>query len=73
MESCGIGKTRPRRPVRAIPPKRTRVPGQKVCIYRSDCWIALKCFHEFLEVVFDGVAWNRYNTSMASEQGQFTN
>ena len=36
-----------------------REPGQMVHNYRSDCWIALKCFHEFPEAVFDGVAWNR--------------
>ena len=35
---------------------RNRVLAQKVCIYRSNSWIALKFFHEFPEVVFHGVA-----------------
>ena len=29
-------------------------------------------FHEFLEVVFDGVEWNRYDTPMASGQDHYT-
>ena len=52
---------------------RTRVAGQKVRIYRSDSWIALKFFHEFLEAVSDGVAVNRYDTATTSDRGLTTN
>ena len=51
---------------------RTRVPGQKVRISRSDRWIALKCFHEFSEAIFHGVAWNQYVTPMPSGRGHST-
>ena len=51
---------------------KTRVPGQKVRIYRSGHWIALNFFHEFSDAVFDGVAWNKYNTSTVSERGHST-
>ncbi len=37
----------------------TRVPDQKVPIYRSDRWIALKFFHEFPKAVSHGGASNR--------------
>ena len=121
MELRGIGTTRGRRPVRAIPPtalenrvKRSitidptvgsrsnffhefpeavvegvewnryvtattsdrghstdcaREPCQKVHNYTSDYWIALNVLQEFLEAVFDGVAWNRYDTLMVSGRG----
>ena len=49
-----------------------REPGQQVHNYRSKRWIALKCFHEFPKVVFDGVAWNRYDTLTASGRGHST-
>ena len=49
-----------------------REPGQKVHNYRSYRWIALKFFHEFLEAVFDGVAWNRYDRQTASGRGHST-
>ena len=51
---------------------KTRVPGQKVRISRSDRWIALKLFHEFSKAIFDGVAWNRYVTPMPSGRGHST-
>ena len=50
----------------------TREPGQKVHNYRSDRWIALKCFHEFLEAISDGVTWNRYDMLTASGWGHST-
>ena len=45
-----------------------REPGQMVHNDRSDRWIATKFFHEFPEAVFDGLAWNRYETPTASER-----
>ena len=50
-----------------------REPGQMVHNYRSDRWIALKFFQEFQEAVFDGVAWNGYDTATASGRGNSTN
>ena len=43
-----------------------RVPDQKVLNYRSDRWIAQKCFHEFPEAVLHRVGWNRYCTTTMS-------
>ena len=57
---------------RGLPIDTNRVPGQKVRIYRSDRWIALKFFHEFSEAVFDGVAWNRYDTTTTFDCGVAT-
>ena len=44
------------------------VPAEKFCIYRSDRWTALKYFHEFTEAIFDGAAWNRYDTRWRAVQ-----
>ena len=118
MELCGMGTTRRRRLVGAIPPttlenrvKRTitidptvgsrsnffhefpkavfdgvvwnrydklpasgrshstdsdREPGQKVHNYRSDRWIALKCFSQVSGCCFDGGVWKRYDSPTAS-------
>ena len=46
-----------------------REPGQMVLNYRSDRWIALNFFHNFPEVVFNGVARNQYDTPMVSDRG----
>ncbi|KAJ6941779.1 hypothetical protein NC651_007521 [Populus alba x Populus x berolinensis] len=45
-----------------------KVAAQKVRIYRSKRWIALKCFHEFPEAVFHGDALNRYDTTWRQRQ-----
>ena len=50
----------------------TRVPGQKVRIYRSDRCIALKYFHEFLEAFFYGFACNRHYPPTVSGLGHST-
>ena len=48
---------------------RNRLQAQKVRIYRSDRWIAIKFFNEFPEAVFYGVAWNPYFPPTAFGRG----
>ena len=69
MELRGIGTTRGRRPVGAIPPTalENRVK-RSITIHPTVGWRS-KVFQEFLEVVFDGVAWNRYDTLAVSSLG----
>ena len=46
-----------------------RESGQKVHNYRSDHWIALKCFSRVSGGYFRWIAWNRYDTPTASGRG----
>ena len=72
MELRGIGTTRQRRPVGAIKPM-TLENGVKWSI-TIDPTVGSRCyvFYEFSEVVFDGVAWNRYDTLTPSGRGHST-
>ena len=63
MKLRGIGTTRRRCPVAAIPPK-----GLEYRLKKS----VSKFFHVFLEAVFHGVAWNRHYTSMVFGRGHST-
>ena len=49
-----------------------RESGQKVHNYRSDRWIALKCFSQVSGCCFDGGVWNRYDSPTASSRGHST-
>ena len=66
MELRGIGTTRQRHPVGAITPS-TLENGVKWSI-TIDPTVGSRSnfFHEFQEAVFDGVAWNQYDTPTAS-------
>ena len=72
MELRGIGTTRQRHLVGAITPT-TLENGVKWSI-TIDPKVGSRSnfFHEFLEAVFDGVAWNRYDKLPASGRGHST-
>ena len=72
MERRGIGATRGRRPVGAIPP--TTLENRVIMSITIDPIVGsrLNFFHDFPEAVFDGVAWNRYDTLTASGRGHCT-
>ena len=66
MELRGIGTTRQRSPVGALP-----LTAQENWVTWSitiDPTVGSRSnlFNEFLKAVFDGVAWNRYDTPTAS-------
>ena len=72
MELRGISTTHRRRSVGAIPPivLENRVK-RSITIYPTVVSRS-NLFHEFPEAVFNGVAWNRYDTATASDQGNST-
>ena len=72
MELHGIGATRLRRPVGAIPPTalENRVK-RSITLHPTVGWCS-NVFNEFLEAVFDGVAWTRFDTLMVSGRGHST-
>ena len=70
MELCGIGTTQQRRPVGAIPP--TALENRVNITIDSTVGSRSKFFHDFPEAVFDGSAWNRYDTLTASGWGHST-
>ena len=72
MELRVIRTTRLRRPVGAIPP--TALENQVKMSITIDLTVGSRSnvIHEFLEAVFDGVAWNRYDTLVASGRGHST-
>ena len=73
MELRGIGTTRRRRPVGAIPPTALENRANRsITIDPTDHWIALKFFHEFPKAVFEGVSWNWYDTLTVSDWGHST-
>ena len=72
MELRGIGATRGRRPVGAIPPI-----GLENWVNRSitiDPTVGSRSnfFHEFPDAVFEGVVWNLYDTLTVSGRGHST-
>ena len=69
MELRGIGTTRQRHPVGAIPP--TTQENRVKWSITIDPTVGSRSnfFHEFPEAVFDGVAWNGYVTAMVSCRG----
>ena len=72
MELCGISSTLLRRPVGAIPPTalENRVK-RSITLHPTVGWCS-NVFNEFLEAVFDGVVWNRYDTLTVSGRGHST-
>ena len=72
MELRGIGTTRCRRPVGPIP--LTALENRVKRSITIDLTVGSRSnvFHEFLEAVFDGFAWNRYDTPTTSCRGHST-
>ena len=66
---CGIGTTRRRRPVGAIPPTTLENRIKRSITIDPTVGSPSNVFHEFLVAVIDGVAWNRYDTPTASGRG----
>ena len=66
MELRGISTTLRRRPVEAIPPTALENQGKRFITIDSTVGSRSNFFHEFPEAVFDGIAWNRYDTPTAS-------
>ena len=72
MELRGIGTTRRYRPVGANPPTRLEYVVKRSVSRDPNVGSRSNFFHEFLEAVFDGVARNRYDTTMPSGRGHST-
>ena len=72
MEVHGIGTTRRRRPVGAIPPTTLENRVKRSITIDPTVGSRLNFFHEFSEAVFDGGAWNRYDTLTTSSRGHST-
>ena len=72
MEVHGIGTTRRRRPVGAIPPTTLENRVKRSITIDPTVGSRLNFFHEFSEAVFDGVAWNQYNMATMSGRGHST-
>ena len=72
MELRGIGTTRQRHPVGAIPP--TTQENRVKWSITIDPTVGSRSnfFHEFLEAVFDGVTWNGYDIATTSGRGRST-
>ena len=72
MELRGIGTTLRRRPGGAIPPTTLENRVKRSITIDPTIGSRSNFFQEFLEAVFDGVAWNRYDTLTASGLGHST-
>ena len=72
MELCGIGTTRGRRPVGAIPPTALENRVKRSITIDPTVGSRSNFFREFPEAVFEGVVWNRYDTLTVSGRGHFT-
>ena len=72
MEFWGIGMTRRRHPVGAITPTALENRVKSSITIDPTVGSCSNFFHEFLLAVFDGVAWNQYDTPMASGRGYST-
>ena len=66
MELHGIGTTRRRRPVGAIPPTTLQNRVKRSITIDPTVESRTNVFYELLEAVFDGVMMNRYDTVTAS-------
>ena len=69
MKVHGIGTTRRRRPVEAIAP--TTLENKVKWALTIDPIVGSRSnfFNEFPEAIFNGVAWNWYDTPTASDRG----
>ena len=72
MELRGIGTTSRRRLVGAIPPTTIENRSKRSITIDPTGGSRLNFFHEFLEVVLDGVVGNRYDTPTTSGRGHYT-
>ena len=72
MEQRGNGTTRRCRPVGSIPPTRLEYRVKRSVSRDPTVGSRSNFFHEFPKAVFDGVAWNRYDTPIPSGRGQST-
>ena len=72
MELRGISTTRQPRPVGAIPPIAQENRVKMSITIDPTVGSRSNFFHEFPKAVFDGVAWNRYDTPTMSSQGHST-
>ena len=72
MEWRGIGTTRWRRLVQAIPPTALENRVKRSITIDPTVGSRSNFFREFPEAVFKGVAWNRYDTLMVSGRGHYT-
>ena len=72
MELSGIGTTQRRLPVGAIPPTALKNRVKRSITIDPTVGSRSNVFREFPEAIFDGVTWNRYNTSTASGRGHST-
>ena len=66
MELCGIDTTRRQRPIGAIIP--TTLENRVKWSITIDPTVGSRSnfLHEFQEAIFDGVAWNGYDTATTS-------
>ena len=69
----GIGTTERRRPVGPNPSTTLENRVKRSITIDPTVGSRSNFFHEFPEAVFDGVAWNRYDTLTASGRGHSTN
>ena len=72
MQLLGIGMTSLRRPIGAIPPTTLENRVKRSITKDPTVGSRLNFFHEFPEPVFDGVAWNRYDTRTVYGRGHCT-
>ena len=72
MELRGIGTTRQRRPVGAITPTALENEGKRFITMDPTVGSRSNFFHEVQENVFDGLAWNQYDTPTTSGRGHYT-
>ena len=72
MELRGIGTTRGRCSVGAIPPTALENQVKRTITIDPTVGSRSNFCQDFPMVVFDGVDWNRYDTLTASDRGHFT-
>ena len=72
MESRGIRTTSVLRPVEAIPPTALENRVKRSITIDPTIGSRSNFFHEFSEAVYEGVAWNRYDTLTVSCRGHST-
>ena len=72
MELRRMGTTQRRRPVGAIPPTALENRVKRSITIDPTVGSRLNFFHEFPEVIFDGVARNRYDTPTSSGRDHYT-
>ena len=72
MELRRIGMAIGRHPVGGIPPTTLENEGKMFIIIDPTVGSLSNFFHEFLEVVSDGIAWNLYDPPTASDRGHYT-